>query len=111
MGNRSHPHRRPATSTIPQGNLTYGIDNNRKEQVPAYFPTRRVFIDRNNVVAPAYKILLFPYLTGGVTPTTTWDASHTTLTVQAGDQIDRITLDTSEGDHRTRLRSFLRTDR
>ena len=95
----------------PQGNLTYGIDNNRMEQVPAYFPTRRVFIDRNNVVAPAYKILLFPYLTGGVTTTTTWDAAHTTLTVQAADQIDHITLDASEADHRTRLSSFLRTNR
>ena len=95
----------------PKGNLTYGIDNNRKEKVPAYFPTRRLFIDRNNVVSPAYKILLFPYLTGGITPTTSWDASHTTLTVQAGDQVDRILFDVSSADHRTRLSSFVRTSR
>ena len=95
----------------PKGNLTYGIDNNRKEKVPAYFPTRRLFIDRNGVVSPDYKILLFPYLTGGVTPATTWDAAHSTLTVQAGDQIDRITLDSSSADHRTRLSSFVRTNR
>jgi hypothetical protein len=88
-------------------NLTYGVDNNSGQF--SYFPTRRLFIDRNNVVTPDYKVLLFPFSTGGALPATSWDASKTVLTVQVGNQIDTITFDESNPDHRTRLKSFTRS--
>ena len=93
-----------ATSTT---NLTYGVDNNSKKLT--YFPSRRVFIDRQNVIEPNYKVLLFPYLTGSALPTTSWNASKTVLTVRIGAQTDRITFDRTNADRRTRLVSFVRT--
>ena len=88
-------------------NLTYGVDNN--SGIFSYFPTRRLFIDRKNIVSPEYKVLLFPYLTGGTVPVTSWDATKTILTVKVGSQTDTISFDDSNPDHRTRLKSFART--
>ena len=98
---------RPSVSSpTPGTNLTYGVDNN--SGVFSYFPTRRLFIDRNNVVSPVYKVLLFPFSTGGVLPVTSWNTNKTVLTVQVGSQTDTITFDDSNSDHRTRLKSFSR---
>ena len=91
----------------PANRLNYGIDNNTHKF--STFPTRRLFIDRNNVADPKYKILLFPYLTGGAIPDTSWNSDHTVLTVKVGDQIDAIKLDMENPDHRTRLVSFIRS--
>ena len=95
------------TNTTSATNLTYGIDNNSGRF--SYFPSRRVFIDRRNVIEPNYKVLLFPYLTGSERPTTSWDASQTVLTVKVGAQTDQITFDRTNADRRTRLLSFVRT--
>jgi len=99
---------RPVTTNATSAtNLTYGVDNNSKKFT--YFPSRRVFIDRRNVIEPNYKVLLFPYLTGSALPTTSWNASKTVLTVKVGAQIDKITFDRTNADRRTRLVSFVRT--
>ena len=95
------------TNTTSATNLTYGVDNNSKKFT--YFPSRRVFIDRRNVIEPNYKVLLFPYLTGSALPTTSWDASKTVLTVKIGAQTDQIRFDRTNVDRRTRLLSFVRT--
>ena len=98
---------RPSVATpTAASNLTYGVDNNSGQF--SHFPTRRLFIDRNNVVTPDYKVLLFPFSTGGALPATSWNASKTVLTVQVGSQTDTITFDESNADHRTRLKSFVR---
>ena len=89
-----------------QTNLTYGVDNNT--HVFTYFPSRRLFIDRNNVVEPDYMILMVPFRNGDALPLTAWNGSHTALTVTIGTQTDTITFDTSNPDHRTRLESFSR---
>jgi len=65
-------------------------------------------IERDAVVEPKYKVLLFPYLTGGLMPVTSWNAATSTLTVQVGTQTDTITVDETNSDHRTRFKSFLR---
>ena len=98
----------PATGATAETNLTYGVDNNTHQFT--YFPSRRLFIDRNNVVQPKYKILLFPFGVGDTLPTTSWNSSFTTLTVKIGIQVDTITFDSTEADHRTRLVSFERTN-
>ena len=98
----------PPTGATAETNLTYGVDNNT--HVFTYFPSRRLFIDRNNVVEPRYKILMFPYGVGDTLPITSWNSTFTTLTVQVGTQVDTITFDSSESDNRTRLISFTRTN-
>lgn len=96
----------PSGGGTSQSNLTYGIDNNSHNFT--YFPTRRLMIERDAVVEPKYKVLLFPYLTGGLMPVTSWNAATSTLTVQVGTQTDTITVDETNSDHRTRFKSFLR---
>ena len=88
-------------------NLTYGVDNNSGQVT--FIPSRRLFIDRRNVATPQYKVLLFPFASGASLPTTSWDATKSVLTVQVGSQIDTISFDYSNSDHRTRLKSFTRT--
>jgi hypothetical protein len=67
-------------------------------------PSDRLFIDRNNVVDPKYKLLFYPYNTGERLPTTTWDDHHQQLTVSFPDgSADVITFDSSNPDHRTRM--------
>ena len=96
----------PAGGATSQTNLTYGVDNNT--HVFTYFPSRRLFIDRNHVVEPDYMILMVPFSNGDTLPVTAWNGSHTALTVTIGNQIDTLTFDTSNPDHRTRLISFNR---
>jgi len=96
----------PSGGGTPQTNLTYGLDNN--SHLFTFFPSRRLMIERDAVVEPKYKVLLFPFLTGGLVPVTAWNAATSTLTVTVGTQVDTITFDETNSDHRTRLGSFSR---
>lgn len=96
----------PATGATPASNLTYGYDNNSKQFT--YFNTRRLFIERRNVVEPKYKVLLYPFGYGAALPVTSWDSTKSVLTVTIGNQTDTITFDNTQADHRTRLKSFAR---
>ena len=96
----------PASGANSQTNLTYGVDNNTHEFT--CFPSRQLFIDRNNVVEPNYMILMIPFSNGDPLPNTAWNSSHTVLTVTVGGQIDTITFNVGNPDHRTRLQSFTR---
>ena len=65
---------------------------------------RRLVVSRSNVVAPDFKILLFPHLAGDALPVTTW--SNSILTVQmASGQVDRIYFST-KADGRTRVQTY-----
>ena len=89
------------------GNLTYGWDNNSKAFT--YLHSDRVMIERDNVADPAYKVLLFPYVTGSGTPVTSWDATNTVLTISLPSGfVDKITFDKTQADHRTRISGFQR---
>jgi hypothetical protein len=79
----------------------------RIERALDHDPARnRVFIDRNNVIEPGYKLLFFPYRTGEPLPQTRWNADATQLTIDlnSGGLVDTIEFDASQPDHRTRLR-------
>ena len=66
--------------------------------------TNRLFIERQGLAAPEYRVLLFPHRTGEPLPTTTWDATRTRLTVDLGNgEVDLITCTRPEGDFRTRI--------
>ena len=96
----------PASGATAATNLTYGVDNN--SHVFTYFPSRRLFIDRDDVVEPKYKILMFPFGVGDTLPVTSWNNASSTLTVTVDGHVDTITLGTTNPDHRTRLLSFSR---
>ena len=98
----------PSTGATSETNLTYGVDNNTHKFT--YFPSRRLFVDRDNVIEPKYKILLFPYGVGDTLPITSWNSTFSTLTVKVGTQVDTITFDSTQPDHRTRLLSFTRSN-
>ena len=90
------------------GNLTYGFDNNSGQFT--YVPSSRLLITRQNVVSPQFKVLLFPYLTGDATPATSWDASQNMLSINLQNGFtDKITLDKTSTDHRTRVVALSRT--
>lgn len=90
------------------GNLTYGFDNNSNQFT--YIPSSRLLITRENVVSPQFKVLLFPYLTGDATPATSWDASQNMLSINLQNGFtDKITLDKTSTDHRTRVVALSRT--
>ena len=90
--------------------LTYGIDNNHKDSGTVKVPSNRLLMERDQVVEPKYKILLFPYRTGEPLPLTAWNAHHTQLTIDlCNGTVDTITL-TPNPDHRTRP-EFLRHTR
>jgi hypothetical protein len=90
------------------GNLTYGVDNN--SNTFTYVPSSRLLITRQNVVSPQFKVLLFPYLTGQNTPTSAWDAAQNVLSIDLQNGFtDRITIDKTQADHRTRVVAFSRT--
>ena len=64
--------------------------------------SNRVFIERNQVVEPRFKVLLFPFRTGETLPKTSWNANHTQLTVDMGKgSVDILTFSTHPTDHRT----------
>jgi hypothetical protein len=64
----------------------------------------RLFIERQKVVNPKYKVLLFPFRTGESLPKTTWNADHTELTVDKGNgDIDILRFTQDPVDHRTRV--------
>lgn len=64
----------------------------------------RLFITKNGVVAPGYKVLLYPFRTGERLPAATWNQDRTKLTIDfGGGKSDEITFDRSHPDHRTRL--------
>jgi len=64
----------------------------------------RVFISRNDVVEPKYKVLLFPYRTGEQLPETIWNKDHTQVTIDLKNGVkDTITFNSSNPDHRTRV--------
>jgi len=86
----------------PMAHLTVGIDNNTGK--PDILPSCRLEIERDNVVEPKYKVLLFPYRTGQPIPVTRWNTSHTKLWVNLENgTVDTITFDRTNPDHRTRV--------
>jgi hypothetical protein len=54
------------------------------DRTPLGNDTTQVVIPRSNVVAPDYKVLLYPYREGQPLPTTAWNAAHDTLTIDTG---------------------------
>lgn len=93
VDNSAQPAIRMDQTSFKLGEAKYSLEN-----------TNRVFIERQNVTSPAYKVLLFPYRTGEKPPVTTWDTGHTVLTVDLGGGIvDRIACTRTAGDPRTRL--------
>lgn len=64
----------------------------------------RLFITRNQVTEPKYKVLLFPFRTGEPLPETVWNKEHTrvTLDLKNGEK-HTISFDSSNPDHRTRV--------
>eukprot|EP00271_Cylindrocystis_brebissonii_P008226 TRINITY_DN2224_c0_g1_i1.p1 TRINITY_DN2224_c0_g1~~TRINITY_DN2224_c0_g1_i1.p1 ORF type:complete len:1351 (-),score=128.95 TRINITY_DN2224_c0_g1_i1:1423-5475(-) len=56
------------------GNLTYGFDNNSGSTALTRLVSRRLMIQRNAVVTPGYKVLLYPFLSSAknTLPTTKW---------------------------------------
>jgi hypothetical protein len=100
--------RPPGESGLPY--LTYGIDNNHKDSGRVNVCSNRLLIERDSVVDPRYKILLFPYRTGEDLPVTTWSDDHTQLKIDLGNgTVDTITF-SPNADHRTRL-SFSRVSK
>ncbi len=66
--------------------------------------SNRVFVDRNNVVEPKYRMLLFPFRTGEKPPLTTWDLDGKTLRIDLRDgTMHTISFDETNPDHRTRV--------
>jgi hypothetical protein len=91
----------------PENGFTYGVDNNSKKAVR--LDSNCLLIERDRVVAPNYKVLLFPYRTGEATPVTAWNAGRTRLTIDIGEGIvDTIGFDQTHPDRRTRI-TFSRT--
>lgn len=65
---------------------------------------RRFTIDRNNVVEPKYKVLLFPYRVGEKLPVTQWNEKEKQLSINLQNGFtDVLRLDDTQADHRTRL--------
>ena len=65
--------------------------------------SNRVLIERDQVVDPKFKVLLFPFRTGEAFPKTSWNADHTELTVDTGVNVDILKFSTNPSDHRTRV--------
>ncbi len=66
--------------------------------------TNALIIERDQVVDPEFKVLLFPFRTGGKLPLTSWNESKTALKIALPDgTTDTIQFDHSNLDHRTRL--------
>lgn len=85
--------------------LTYGYDNNRKEQVETPVPTNRLLIERRGVARPDYVVLLFPFMTGDRLPATTWNDRRTELSLDFGaGKRETIEFERGRADGRTRLR-------
>lgn len=64
----------------------------------------RLFIERNKVVEPKYKVLLFPYRTWEKLPVTKWNDKKTELTIDLKHgTVDTISFDSCNVDHRTRI--------
>ncbi len=69
--------------------------------------TNSFFIERQQVVDPNYKILLFPYRIGEKPPIISWNDKKTELKIDLQNgTVDTISFDPSNPDHRTRV--FLR---
>ena len=66
--------------------------------------TNALVMERNEVVEPRFKVLLFPFRTGEKAPLTSWNPEKTQLTVDFQDGTsDTIVFDRSNPDRRTRL--------
>ncbi|MGA2502232.1 MAG: hypothetical protein ABSH20_31195, partial [Tepidisphaeraceae bacterium] len=77
------------------------LDRDMAKEAP---PSNRVFVDRNRVVEPNYKMLLFPYRTGEKLPRTTWDKASDTVTIDLQNgTVDTVTFNRG-ADNRTRIR-------
>jgi hypothetical protein len=97
---------RPSDS--PSGALTYGYDNN--SGTFTNFSSNRLLIPRLNVVSPKFKVLLFPHQSSELTPLTSWNAEQTIATIDLRNTFtDRLTLDSTRADNRTRVTAFTRT--
>lgn len=68
-------------------------------------PIPRLVITRENVVAPDFKVLLFPHRDGASLPATTFNGN--VITIQQGGAVDTLTLGAG-ADGRTRVVSFTR---
>eukprot|EP00271_Cylindrocystis_brebissonii_P007848 TRINITY_DN216_c0_g2_i1.p1 TRINITY_DN216_c0_g2~~TRINITY_DN216_c0_g2_i1.p1 ORF type:complete len:1367 (+),score=113.18 TRINITY_DN216_c0_g2_i1:657-4757(+) len=94
----------------PGGNLTYGYDNNQK--VYSTVVSRRVMIQRNAVVSPAFNVLLYPHLSGTALPTTAWVNANTLQLTHPDGSIDQIFFQTlqpipASGNAKTRTARIL----
>ncbi len=66
--------------------------------------TNALVIERDQVVAPRFKVLLFPFRTGDKLPTTTWNKKRTELRIHFHDGAeDTVVFDSTNPDHRTRV--------
>lgn len=71
--------------------------------------TRRLNIQRTNVVSPNFRILLWPHRKGNELPITTWNADSTVLTVSWSNGSTQVLFNTADPDGRTRISIFAPT--
>ena len=96
-------------SEIPPAVNTPPIEVNKQALGKESDGIRRAYVYKNQVADPRFKMLLFPYRTGEALPLTHWSPDHSRLFVDLRDnQVDVITFDRSNPDHRTRISSTLR---
>jgi hypothetical protein len=66
--------------------------------------TDRLLIERDHVVEPRFKVLLYPYRNGEPKPETTWSNDHSVLSIRTGDgHLDTYRFNIDPQDHRTRI--------
>jgi hypothetical protein len=66
--------------------------------------TDRLFIERDQIVEPRFKVLLYPYRNGEPKPETTWSKDHSVLSIRTGDgHLDNYRFMIDPQDHRTRI--------
>lgn len=54
---------------------------------------RKRLVVEADVIAPDFKVMLFPYIDGGLRPVTDWNATHDTLTVTIGTEVQTIAFE------------------
>ena len=66
--------------------------------------SNRLFIERNKVVDPRFKVLLFPFRTGEPLPKTAWNKEKSELTIDlCNGAVGVIAFNSNAPDHRTRI--------
>eukprot|EP00271_Cylindrocystis_brebissonii_P007847 TRINITY_DN216_c0_g1_i1.p1 TRINITY_DN216_c0_g1~~TRINITY_DN216_c0_g1_i1.p1 ORF type:complete len:1380 (+),score=133.09 TRINITY_DN216_c0_g1_i1:578-4717(+) len=85
---------RPTGSGFSGGNLTYGIDNNSGTKELVKLASRRLMIERDNVISPGFQVLLYPFKSTSTNrlPTTTWTSATTLQISHVNGETDIITF-------------------